>query len=160
MVTALLPTTRKEAQRKASSHYFTGKPCIRGHVSIRSTGSKSCKGCNKEKSKTEYSKLIKAKWAKDNREVLKLRNRLWSKNNRAKDSAMKGHCQAVRREQIKSTLSSYEIAAIKYLYEDAKLIGYHVDHIIPLSKGGMHVLSNLQIVKPAYNLWKNNKVLS
>ncbi len=36
--------------------------------------------------------------------------------------------------------------------------GHHVDHIQPLSKGGMHCLSNLQYLTAAENLSKGDKV--
>ena len=37
---------------------------------------------------------------------------------------------------------------------------YHVDHIIPLSRGGSHSMDNLAIACPACNLAKSNKLLS
>ena len=37
--------------------------------------------------------------------------------------------------------------------------GYEVDHIYPISKGGLHVISNLQYLKEIENKIKNNKVL-
>lgn len=36
--------------------------------------------------------------------------------------------------------------------------GYHVDHIIPLSKGGKHCFINLQYLKKSENLTKNAKI--
>jgi len=35
--------------------------------------------------------------------------------------------------------------------------GYHIDHIMPLAKGGAHVLQNLQLTCPFCNLQKNNQ---
>ena len=34
---------------------------------------------------------------------------------------------------------------------------YHVDHIIPLSNGGGHILTNLQVVTSIFNLKKGNR---
>ena len=40
--------TRKEAKAKGLKHYFTGKPCIRGHLEKRPTSSSTCVACNRE----------------------------------------------------------------------------------------------------------------
>ena len=37
---------RKEAIKKGLKHYFTGKPCKYGHVSIRITGNGMCCECS------------------------------------------------------------------------------------------------------------------
>jgi 5-methylcytosine-specific restriction endonuclease McrA len=37
--------------------------------------------------------------------------------------------------------------------------GYEVDHIIPISKGGLHDISNLQYLTITENRRKNNKIL-
>ena len=37
--------------------------------------------------------------------------------------------------------------------------GYEVDHIIPISKGGLHTLSNLQYLTITENRKKSNKIL-
>lgn len=36
--------------------------------------------------------------------------------------------------------------------------GYHIDHMTPLSKGGKHIISNIQLVCPYCNLTKGIKV--
>ena len=40
-----LPNTRQSARETRHTHYFTGKPCKRGHVDRRSTKSGDCMGC-------------------------------------------------------------------------------------------------------------------
>jgi len=37
---------------------------------------------------------------------------------------------------------------------------HHIDHIIPLSKGGKHEPSNLQLTHPVCNLKKHNKLIN
>jgi len=46
---------------------------------------------------------------------------------------------------------------IKVIY-DNRPEGYHIDHIIPLSKGGLHVPWNLQALPAKDNLSKGNIV--
>lgn len=62
---------------------------------------------------------------------------------------------AARKHRLKSLPEHRE--EISYIYEDAAAIGWHVDHIVPISKGGKHEPSNLQIVSSDYNLRKGTK---
>ena len=50
-------------------------------------------------------------------------------------------CEGVRWEEMR---------LIKYFYRNCPK-GYEVDHIIPISNGGTHTLSNLQYLKPRQN---------
>jgi 5-methylcytosine-specific restriction endonuclease McrA len=34
------------------------------------------------------------------------------------------------------------------------LSGYHIDHVIPVSRGGLHEIGNLQLLTPRCNLRK------
>lgn len=51
-----------------------------------------------------------------------------------------------------------DLAPIKEFYKNCP-IGYEVDHIIPLSKGGLHTLSNLQYLTVTENRKKSNKII-
>jgi len=48
-----LPASRKEAKLRNLKHYFTGKPCNRGHIERRRTKDGWCLMCNYENS-TEF----------------------------------------------------------------------------------------------------------
>ena len=52
---------RKDAVLKGSKSYFTGKPCLRGHIARRDTGSGSCRECKR---------LIISRWREGTREVV------------------------------------------------------------------------------------------
>ena len=41
------PTNRTDAKKTGVKHYFTGKPCTRGHIALRKTKG-SCIDCMKE----------------------------------------------------------------------------------------------------------------
>jgi hypothetical protein len=63
-------------------------------------------------------------------------------------------------------LSSEEIEKIQQIYDQrdqlnqkAGFIQYHVDHIIPLAKGGWHHPANLQLISASENLRKGAKVV-
>lgn len=55
-------------------------------------------------------------------------------------------------------LSKKELKAIRKFYKNCPK-GYEVDHIYPISKGGYHILSNLQYLTITENRRKNAKVL-
>ena len=62
---------------------------------------------------------------------------------------------AKRRALIKQqTPSWYCHETVTAIYEVAAEFGYHVDHIVPLSKGGLHSHENLQLLTPEENMAK------
>ncbi len=44
----------KEAIEKGLKHYFTGKPCKRGHIVFRNTNGRCCLTCDNERRKRAY----------------------------------------------------------------------------------------------------------
>ena len=63
-------------------------------------------------------------------------------------------------------LSNKEKADIQQLYAEkdflnkkAGFIKFHIDHIIPLSKGGEHTRKNIRIVTAKENMSKGSKLL-
>jgi 5-methylcytosine-specific restriction endonuclease McrA len=77
----------------------------------------------------------------------------------AKNKAM--HNEAWQRYMAKrknQTPSDVDVAALQDFYLKCPS-GHEVDHIIPISKGGMHELSNLQYLTISENRKKSNKIL-
>lgn len=58
---------------------------------------------------------------------------------------------------MRSTRDPAEIALITQIYASCP-DGYHVDHIIPLSRGGWHTAENLQYLPAAINMNKKTKL--
>lgn len=50
------PATRKQALLDGVTRYFTGKPCLRGHVSVRLADRGTCLACRNEALATRYRK--------------------------------------------------------------------------------------------------------
>lgn len=46
---------RKVAQERGIKFYFTGRPCLRGHLALRRTPDKRCRVCDLEKAKLRYA---------------------------------------------------------------------------------------------------------
>lgn len=106
-----------------------------------------CKDCTKEEQRQYY---------KNNKEKENKRAKEYKSNNKAKIN----NIVARRRSKSKVEISKEEQKAIAMIYKEASRltretgISYHVDHIIPIAKGGKHVLSNLQILTAEENLKK------
>ena len=77
------PKTRAEAQATGATHYFTGKPCTRGHIALRKTKG-SCVECMKEdwaldnekrknRPKSEAAKAAGRRYYEKNKEAVKAR---------------------------------------------------------------------------------------
>jgi len=66
------PITRKEAKDQGLKYYFTGEPCIHGHIEERQVGNNGCRICLRE---------YHTKWVERNPEkVIKMRKVYYDKN--------------------------------------------------------------------------------
>ena len=110
----------------------------------------------------EYDK----EWYISNREKCKVSNQKWYNKNKYKSHAKAAVYRARKMNQIMN-LSKLEYNEIKKIYELCIFINSvsinikrHVDHIIPLSRGGLHHPDNLQILEARANLCKGSKILN
>ena len=115
------------------------------------------KEANPERVKEATYNRLK-QWRKNNPEKLKeQRQRVKTKQN--------GY-QQKRRALVKNQLhDNADLNLIQEFYKIAELktketgIPYEVDHIIPISKGGLHHQNNLQVITRTENRSKGNKII-
>jgi hypothetical protein len=147
-----LPKSHQEARASGSIHYFTGKPCKRGHVGRRYACNKACVPCLNlfDQSRLKDPGYLRKK-AEHQRIYGKTpTGRLLSKTKSAQRRA----------ERFAKTPKWANTAAIREFYSGCPE-GYHVDHIIPLRNGvfpSVHSLENLQYLPAQENISKQNNV--
>jgi len=154
------PKTRKEAKETNSLFYFTGEPCVRGHVALRKLKG-SCVECMKEdwtidnekrklKPKSEAAKAAGRRYYEKNREAVIARaaqrppeekrsaRSAYKKRNPDTTLADTNVRKRRHREATPKWISKEQKLAMRQLYISArqltKLTGqmYVVDHIVPL----------------------------
>jgi 5-methylcytosine-specific restriction endonuclease McrA len=154
------PNTRAEAKAIGATHYFTGKPCTRGHIALRKTKG-SCVECMREdwatdnakraeKPKSEAAKAAARRYYEKNRKAVIARaaSRPSSEVRQYKDKHKQNNPEyykaltSVRKRRHRSAtpkwITKEQKVEMRKLYLDAqrltKITGerYVVDHIIPL----------------------------
>lgn len=174
-----------EARKLGLKRYFTGRPCKHGHVDERLVSNGTCHPCylmqlrrcwdkNKggynatrnmwnsknrplvnERTRASYRKspegfvLRSAKWAKKNPEA----PRSAVRNRRARQKAAKG----IHTNQDIYALFQFQrgVCFCGFNLSD----GYHVDHVVPISRGGSNWPSNLQLLCATCNCSKGTKLM-
>lgn len=137
--------TRADAKAKGATRFFTGKPCVKNHLSERTTANGGCIACN--------AIFISAIYHAEGTEK------------QAKRKAGKRVVKHRRRALEAKAEGTFTVADIKRIGDGQKWKchwcskpakkAYHVDHVIPLAKGGTNKPSNLVIACSRCNTRKN-----
>lgn len=139
---------KKNAQMKA--HYEANKEKIKAYYQA-----------NKEK-----QKVRRKAWYKKNKETEAAKQKAWEEANKDKRYVINANRRASKLQRTPSWLTKEDLEEIKDIYRMARRrqevegIAYHVDHIIPMQGetiSGLHVPSNLQILRAKDNMIKGNK---
>jgi len=156
---------------------FLGEPCGRGHDGLRYSSQGMCVGCSKEwyaknneKKDAEYfetkEKIKERKSARarqyylENKEKILLQQKQYYEANKENWSE-KRHKRRAGGEP--TYVKVEDIQKLKSLQQNkcpvckCELVKHHLDHIVPISKGGKHEFDNLQLLCPTCNLNKHAK---
>jgi 5-methylcytosine-specific restriction endonuclease McrA len=154
------PTNRADAKATGAKYYFTGQPCVRGHIALRKTKG-ACVECmkedwaidnekRKEKPKSEASKAAGRRYYKKNREAVIARaaarpaeeKKHHKLNYKQANPELYKALTSVRKRRHRAAtpkwITKEEKLAMRQLYLEAqrltKMTGerYVVDHIVPL----------------------------
>lgn len=102
------------------------------------------------------------RWRKNHPEQSAEKGRLWREANPAKVRAIRALYKARKRTTSIGVVDMAKLIAMANgicgICTEAIEGQYHIDHIMPLSKGGKHIQDNLQVTHPSCNLRKSNKV--
>jgi hypothetical protein len=175
--------TREEAVQQGLSRFYTGSPCVRGHVAPRFVSSKACVTCARENQNKwdaqNFGKLkqYSVKYDSKNRERRREAAREYRKNSpdaanaatrqyrKRNPGIINAHCSARRAAQLSATPRWVDYNNLQNIYKQAKEMtlasgcNYQVDHIVPLKHDlvcGLHVPWNLQIITASENRRKKN----
>lgn len=106
-----------------------------------------------------------------NNKKRRLENKCWDckkeepKRNHDTTAANKAKDRARRRNAVPNNLTDADLLRIKEFYAlrnkitEETGIEHHVDHIIPISKGGLHHPNNLRVITATENMKKGDKMI-
>ena len=117
------------------------------------------RGATYRKVNKEKIKISSAKYYQNNKERIAVCGAKYRKANPDKIAAKAAKCRALKLKQT-PILTEAQKHQIELLYKKCHELGsgWQVDHVIPISKGGLHHPGNLQIVTMHYNLQKHNSL--
>jgi len=165
--------SRAEARARGLKRYFTGVPCKHGHIAERFVTGSRCIACHNALIGVDRKKHYAAfrRWREKNIEKNRLKCRTyrsahlskfrlnaseWKKKNPVRHAAH----QRNRKSKLKNSPGTHTGSDIQDIikmqrgrcaYCRVRLGKYHVDHIVPISKGGGNDRRNLQVLCASCN---------
>lgn len=178
------PISRADAIASGLRRYFTGAPCGRGHISERAVSDHSCLACKNENRKDYVRRYPERVVTANRKQYLKNRDanitrsaeraKQFPEENRARARAYYAknpekyavHSRN-RKARLKNAEGRHTADDVKALFDRQKgrcvnccasiRDSFHVDHIMPLIRGGSNGPENIQLLCPPCNLSKKAK---
>lgn len=139
--------TRKEAKEGKLTKYFTGKPCVKGHIAERRVANGYCLTCDGSSNRARHKINCDENNAR-NRKLREEKPELW-----------RNKTASYRARKLRALPKWSDKEKVKEIYLKCP-VGFEVDHIIPL-KGdlvsGLHNEFNLQYLTAKDNQSKSNR---
>lgn len=136
---------------------------MRGYYATHADSVKKSVNLWISKNKDKHSSYVQ-KWLQKNVEKKKASNSIWKKCRNDLVNASTQKRRATKRSQlgvVSKNIVEKMMRSQRHLCinckTDLKQSGYHIDHIMPLSLGGIHADENLQLLCPTCNIKKHNK---
>jgi hypothetical protein len=158
---------------KNGEYWVTAKKFVE-YVERRKSVGRKCYAKNPEKHRArnrkwrlenaEIQRLACKKWYSENKEKSRNYNKKWKLENQHKVLAKESRRRARIKNQLcilnrEDELIIQEIYKARKRISDCTGVQFHVDHIYPIAKGGLHKLSNLQLLPAKINIRKKDKIL-
>lgn len=152
-------------QKKSKEYYIKNKKDIheKRKKRIESNRDKYSKIWRENRKKNiERLNNYAKEYYKNNKEKVAAANKKWRKENWGRMSALLAQYRIKKRWQTPE-LSENQKKIISVFFDQANRLGktlgipFELDHIIPISKGGTHEPSNLQVIPRRINRNKHNK---
>ena len=174
----------QEAREEGTARYYLGTPCSRGHIAERFTSSRACVVCQSEAVKrfarTEQARAARrrrqsAAYTKDASRIKKKNKDQYAKNRAARIlwqadwQRRNPDSVAARNSKRRSAAGSesYTPADVSELmtYQSGRCFWcnqpfskrFHVDHVMPLSRGGSNTAGNIVLACAPCNHSKGSK---
>lgn len=164
--------TRAIAQEQELTHYSTGKPCKYGHIAVRRVKDRVCSECSRLKSikrnieNPEKVRKLRKESYERNKDHHLAQKKVYRQANKGKIIALATARKKYVKQRTPKWLTDFDKLKIKCLYSISAMLTrenkepWHVDHTIPLQGklvSGLHVPSNMQIMRGVENIGKKNK---